>query len=170
MNDSKSIYLAASKVSLPLVLYKVPSGGMMERLTGDYKYRLVIPCNKGSSIDIYLTKIDLYNGIYKAIQVLNATRKPTESIVTNNVAYNERGYYRYSQYLPELHIFKRGYKLILKLKYTILNGDIIIHPKIYHKIFFFQHKSKVQPIKDLCVPNHLIDQTLIILQDYVFLS
>ena len=168
MKHSESVYLAASKSDLPMILWtNVHEGNMMDRLEAEYRYRLVIPCNNGT-LDMYLTNKHLYNAFYKPLRDI-VTRNHIESIVTNTVTYVERGYYRYTQFIPIMRLLgKRSYKIILKLQFDINEDEVIIHPKIYHKIFIFKHKLRLlHPIKDLYISTRSnLDNITNILQSF----
>ena len=167
-SDSKSIYLATTKEGgWPMFITPIKRDGMMGRLSSDdYKYRLVIPCEKGKTLDIYLRSFDLCNGIYEPIKDISMCSN-VESIVTNNVTFVERGYYRYTKLLHLSPYGKAPYKLMLRLSYDENDDYIIIKPRFYHKYFFIKYKSKLKPLTIYINKLHL-NKTLNTLQRLLF--
>ena len=122
-----------------------------------YKYRLVLPSSDGSPVDIYLSPNMMQRFLYDPLhEIFDATKETTQSIVTNDVTYPERGYYRYTNLVhdcsPILRLLKnKTYKIILKFDFINKDNYILIKPSIFHKIFFFNHKLKNLELSDLKV-------------------
>ncbi len=167
-SNSKSLYLATTKEDgWPMFITPISRDGMMGRLSSDnYKYRLVLPCEEGKTLDIYLRDLDLCNGLYEPLKDIKMC-SDIESIVTNNVTKVERGYYRYSKLLHLSPYGRMPYQLTLKLSYDEDDYYIIIKPKFYHKYFFIKYKSKLKPLT-IYIDKLYLNRTLNILQRLLF--